>query len=114
MSGRQTEAGEMGLQVLERGLERLERPGQLDAPWDVPLYLAWAHRVLNEKGKAYCQLEKYLAHRTLLEIPLGLGNPILDVFKNDPEFNTILADINLKFETARRSIRDHEASSNKL
>jgi len=35
--------------------------GQLDAPWDVPLYLAWAHRVLNEKGKAYCQLEKYLA-----------------------------------------------------
>jgi serine/threonine protein kinase len=114
MSGRQTEAGEMGLQVLERGVERLERPGQLDAPWDVPLYLAWAHRVLNEKGKAYCQLEKYLAHRTLLEIPLGLGNPILDVFKNDPEFNTILADINLKFETARRSIRDHEASSNKL
>ena len=67
MSGRLTEAREAGLQVLERGLERLERPAQPDAPWDAPLYLAWAYRLLDEKAKAYCILEKYLTQRTLLK-----------------------------------------------
>ena len=100
-------------QVLERGLERLERPAQPDTPWDAPLYVAWAYRLLDQRGKAYCHLEKFLAHRTLLEIPLGLGNPILDVFKNDPEFHAILADLSLRFETARQSIREHEASLGK-
>jgi len=114
MSGRQTEARQAGAQVLERGLERLERPAQCSAPWDVPLYVAWAYRFLDDKSKGYCHLEKYLAHRTLLEIPLGLRNPILDVFKNDPEYHTILADINQKFELARRSIREHEAASTSL
>jgi serine/threonine protein kinase len=109
MSGRQTEAHEASLQVLEYGLERMERPAQTDAPWDAPLYLAWAYRLLNEKEKAYYHLEKFLAHRTLLEIPLGLGNPILDVFKKDSEFKSILDDLNRKFESARQSIREHDA-----
>jgi tetratricopeptide (TPR) repeat protein len=109
ISGRLAEAQEVGLQVLERGLERMERPAQPDAPWDAPLYLAWAYRLLGEKDKAYRHLEKYLANRTLLEIPLGLGNPMLEIFKNDAEFKAILADVNLKFEIARRSIREHEA-----
>ena len=41
----------------------------------------------------------------------GLDNPMLEVFKIDPEFKSILADMNQKFEIARRSIREHEAAS---
>jgi tetratricopeptide (TPR) repeat protein len=111
MSGRGIEAREIGQQILERGFERLERPAQPDAPWDVPLYIAWAYRLLEDQEKAYRYLRTYLANRTLLELPLGLCNPILDVFKNDPEFKTILAEINQKFEVARRSIREHDAAS---
>jgi len=111
MSGREIEAREIAPQILERGFERLERPAQPDAPWDVPLYIAWAYRLLQDEGKAYRYLSTYLANRTLLELPLGLCNPILDVFKNDPEFKTILAEINQKFEVARRSIREHDAVS---
>lgn len=110
-SGRETEAQEMAEQVLERGLEWLERPAQPAVPWDAPLYIAWAYRFLERKEEAYRYLQEYLAHRTLLHIALGLDNPILDVFKIDPEFNTILADMNQKFEVARRSIREHEAAS---
>lgn len=111
MSGRQTEAREIAEQVVMRGLERLERPGQPDVPWDVPLYVAWAYRLLGRKDEAYRYLDEFLGHRTLLQIQLGLDNPMLDVFKNDPEFKTILADMNQKFEIARRSIREHEAAS---
>jgi serine/threonine protein kinase len=113
MSGQRTEAREVGTQVLSLGLERLDQPAQPDAPWDVPLYVAWSYRLLDDKSKAYCHLERYLAQRTLLEIPLGLDNPILIVFKDDPEFGTILTEINQKFEIARRSIREHEATSDK-
>jgi serine/threonine protein kinase len=113
MLGREAEAREVALQVLERGLERLERPAQPDAPWDAPLYVAWAYRLLGENSVAYCNLEKFLAQRSLLELPLGLGNPILNIFKNDSEFNSILTDIHQRFEIARKSIREHEASSGK-
>jgi tetratricopeptide (TPR) repeat protein len=111
MSGRQTEAREMAEEILERGLERLERPAQSDVPWDVPLYVAWAYRLLERWDEAYRYLNHFLARRTLLHIPLGLDNPILDVFKNDPEFKTILADTSQGFEVARRAIREHEAGS---
>ena len=111
MSGRQTEAREMAEQVVKCGLERLERPAQPDVPWDVPLYVSWAYRLLDLKDEAYRYLGKFLGHRTLLQIQLGLDNPMLEVFKNDPEFKTILADMNQKFEIARRSIREHEAAS---
>jgi serine/threonine protein kinase len=111
MLGREAEAREVAVQVLERGLERLERPAQPEAPWDAPLYVAWAYRLLGENSVAYGNLEKFLAQRSLLEIPLGLGNPILNIFKNDTEFNQILADINQRFEIARKSIREHEASA---
>jgi len=111
MSDRQTEAREMAEQVVKCGLERLERPAQPDVPWDVPLYVSWAYRFLDLKDEAYRYLGKFLGHRTLLQIQLGLDNPMLEVFKNDPEFKTILADMNQKFEIARRSIREHEAAS---
>ena len=110
-SGRETEAQEMAEQVLERGLEWLERPAQPAVPRDAPLYIAWACRFLERKEEAYRYLQEYLAHRTLLHIALGVDNPILDLFKIDPEFNSILADMNQKFEVARRSIREHEAAS---
>lgn len=111
MSGRETEAREVAEEVLERGIARLELPAQPDIPWDVPLYVAWAYRFVGRQAEAYCYLHQYLTHRTLLHMPLGLENPILDVFKNDPEFNTILADLKQKLEGARRSIREHEAAS---
>jgi tetratricopeptide (TPR) repeat protein len=111
MVGRPTEAREMSEEVLKRGLERLERPAQPDIPWDVPLYVAWAYRFAGRQHEAYRYLDQYLAHRTLLHLPLGLGNPILDGFKNDPEFRTILADLKQKLEVARRSIREHEAAA---
>lgn len=93
MSGRQAEAREMSEEILKRGLERLERPAQPDIPWDVPLYVAWAHRLIGRKDDAYHYLDQYLTNRTLLHMPLGLDNPILDVFNNDPEFDTILVDL---------------------
>jgi Tfp pilus assembly protein PilF len=110
---RQTEARQIGEEVLNRGLERLERPAQPDIPWDVHLYVAWAYRSVGRKDEAYRHLHEYLAHRTLLHLPLGLENPILDVFDNDPSFNTILADLKQKLEAARRAIREHEAASSK-
>jgi len=108
---RQTEAREITEQVLKRGLERLERPAQPDIPWDVPLHVAWAYRFVDQQHEAYHYLDQYLAHRTLLHLPLGLDNPILDVFKNDPEFNTILTDLKRKLEVSRRSIQEYEAGS---
>jgi len=109
-AGRPMEARHMGEEVLRRGLERLERPAQPDIPWDVHLYVAWAHRSLGKRDEAYRHLNEYLAHRTLLHLPLGLENPIPDAFKNDSEFNTILADLNQKLEAARQAIREHETS----
>ena len=109
--GRQTEALEISEEILRRGLEKLARPAQPDIPWDVPLYLAWACRFLGRQPEAYRYLRQYLTHRTLLHLPLGLHNPILDVFKNDREFNTILTDLKQRLEVARGAIREFEASS---
>jgi serine/threonine protein kinase len=108
---RTTEARQMVEEVLRRGLERLERPAQPDIPWDVHLYLAWAYRSLGQQDKAYLHLREYLGHRTLLHLAFGLENPILRVFKNDSEFNRILADLNQKLEVARQAIREHETAS---
>lgn len=110
-SGRLAEARELTEEVAERGLDRLERPAQPEVPWDVPLYVAWGYRYLDRKDEAYHYLDQYLAHRTILHIPLGLQNPLLDVFKNDPEFKKILAEMSQKFEIARKSIREHEAAA---
>jgi tetratricopeptide (TPR) repeat protein len=109
--GRPTEAQQISEEVLKRGLERLERPAQPDIPWDVPLYVAWANRVAGQQQEAYRYLDRFLAHRTLLHLPLGLDNPILDGFKNDPEFKAILADLKQKLEVTRRSIQEHKAGS---
>lgn len=109
--GRQTEARENSEEVLKRGLERLERPAQPDIPRDVPLHVAWAYRFVGRQREAYRYLDQYLTHRTLLHLPRGLDNPILDVFKNNPEFNTILDGLKQNLEIARRSIREHEAIS---
>jgi serine/threonine protein kinase len=111
MVGRPTEARQIAEEVLKRGLERLERPAQPDIPWDVPLYVSWAYRFAGRQPDAYRYLDQYLNHRTLLHLPLGLDNPILDGFKNDPEFNRILANLNQKLEITRRSIREHEAAA---
>ena len=111
MVGRPTEAPQIVEEVLKRGVERLERPAQPDIPWDVPLYVAWAYRFVGRQHEAYRYLNQYLAHRTLLHLPLGLDNPILDGFKNDPEFKTILAELKQKLEVARRAIRQHEAAA---
>ena len=109
--GRLAEALEISEEILRRGLEKLERPAQPDIPWDVPLYVAWACRFLARQPEAYRYLDQYLTHRTLLHLPLGLDNPILDVFKNDPEFNTILTDLRQRLEVARGAIREFETSS---
>ena len=108
MSERQNDALQMAEEIVQRGLERLERPAAHDIPWEVQLYVAWAYRLLNRKEEAYRHLNEYLAQRTLLHIPLGLENPILDVFKSDTEFDAIVADLNEKFEVVRRSIRENE------
>jgi hypothetical protein len=110
-AGRSTEARQMGEEVLRCGLERLERPAQPDIPWDVHLYVAWAYRSLGQQDEAYRHLHEYLTHRTLLHLPLGLENPILDVFKDDSEFNALLDDLKQKFEVARQTIREHETAS---
>ena len=108
--GRPTEAQQISEEVLKHGLRRLERPAQPEIPWDVPLHVAWAYRFAGQQQEAYRYLARYLTHRTLLHLPLGLDNPILDGFKNDLEFSTILADLKEKLEFARRAIREHEAS----
>jgi Tfp pilus assembly protein PilF len=109
--GRPTEARETCEEVLRRGVERLERPAQPDNPWDIPLSVAWAYRSVGRQHEAYRYLDLYLTHRTLVHLPLGLDNPILDAFKSDPEFNTILARLQQKLEAARRSIREYEAAA---
>ena len=75
------------------------------------LYVAWAYRLVGCKYEGYGYLDQYLTHRTLLHLSLGLDNPLLDVFKNDPEFKTILDRLKHKLEVARRLIREHEAVS---
>jgi tetratricopeptide (TPR) repeat protein len=112
--GRQTEARQIGQEVLKRGVERLERPAQPDIPWDVHLCVSWAYRSLGRHHEAYRHLREYLTHRTLLHVPLGLENPILDVFKNDPEFNTLLDDLQLKLQVARRLIREDKTASTQV
>jgi hypothetical protein len=75
------------------------------------LSVAWAYRSVGRQHEAYRYLDLYLTHRTLVHLPLGLDNPILDAFKSDPEFNTILARLQQKLEAARRSIREYEAAA---
>jgi tetratricopeptide (TPR) repeat protein len=110
MMGRPTEARQISEEVLQRGPERLERPAQPDIPGDLPLYVAWAYRFVGRQPEAYRYLDRYLAHRTLLHLPLGLDNPILDGFKNDPEFKAILVDLKQKLEVTRGAIREYEAA----
>ena len=109
MSGQQGEARQMAEEIVKYGLERLERPAAHDIPWEVQLYVAWAHRLLNSEEEAYRHLNEYLAQRTLLHVPLGLENPIFDVFRSDSGFAALLADLNNKFEVVRRSIRMDES-----
>jgi serine/threonine protein kinase len=111
---RQTEARATWEELLSRGLERLERPAQPENPWDVSLYVAWACRCVGRQREAYRYLNQYVTHRTFLHLPLGLDNPILDPFKSDHEFNTILADLKQKLEAARRAIREYEATTKRL
>ncbi|MBV9488513.1 MAG: protein kinase [Verrucomicrobia bacterium] len=109
--GRQTEAQENSEVLLNRALERLERPAQPDIPWDAHLSVAWACRFAGRQPEAYHHLGQYLTQRTLLHLPLGLDNPVLRVFENDPEFTTVLADLKEKLEISERVIREFEAAS---
>ncbi|MBV9488419.1 MAG: protein kinase [Verrucomicrobia bacterium] len=109
-SGPEETASELVEQILECGLERLERPGQPDIPWEISLHVAWAYRCAGRKEEAYRYLDQYLAHRTLLQIPLGFDNPILDGFRGDAEFKAIVADLDQKFAVASRLILEqHKA-----
>jgi tetratricopeptide (TPR) repeat protein len=108
MSGQQSGAQQIAEEIVKYGLERLERPAAHDIPWEVQLYVAWAYRLLNSEEEAYRHLNEYLAQRTLLHVPLGVENPIFDVFRSDSGFEALVADLNNKFEVVRRSIRMDE------
>ncbi|MBV8586477.1 MAG: hypothetical protein JO308_09340 [Verrucomicrobia bacterium] len=109
--GGSIESREISEEALRRGLERLNRPAQPDNPWDVPLHVGWAYRSVGRQDEAYRYLRQYLTHRTLVHLPLGLDNPILDAFRPDPEFKTILAALEQKLDAARRAIREREAAA---
>ena len=108
MSDHSGEAEQMAQEIVKRGLERLERPAAHDIPWEVELFIAWADRLLNAKEEAYSHLKRYLARRTFLHVPLGLENPIFDIFRPDSEFAACVADLNEKFELVREAIRKNE------
>ena len=108
MSGRQNDARQMAEEIVRRGLERLERPAAHDIPWEVQLYVAWAYRLLNDKNEGYRHLNEYLAQRSFLHVPLGLENPIFDVFRSDAQFDALTAELKEKFEIVRRLIRENE------
>ncbi len=110
-SGRQTEARELAREIVQAGAARLERPGQPDVPWDIPICVAWGYRCLKNSVEAYRYLQRYLANRTLLHLPLGLKDPMLHVFRDDMEFQTILAQMDAKFDVVRRAIRESEAGT---
>jgi tetratricopeptide (TPR) repeat protein len=109
--GRPTQAKQVSEELLKLGLERLERPAQPDIPWDVPLHVAWACRFAGRQHEAYRYLGQYLSHRTLLHLPFGLENPILDVFKNDSEFTSMLNDLEQKLQLVRQAIWEQETTS---
>ena len=108
MCGRQSDAQRMAEEIVRCGLERLERPAAHDIPWEVQLYVAWAYRLLNDKNEAYRHLNEYLAQRSFLHVPLGLENPIFEVFRSDVEFDALTTDLEQKFEIVRRLIRENE------
>ena len=108
MSGRQSDARRMAEEIVRCGLQRLERPAAHDIPWEVQLYVAWAYRLLNDKNEAYRHLNEYLAQRSFLHVPLGLENPIFEIFRPDGEFDALKADLHEKFEIVRRLIRENE------
>jgi hypothetical protein len=108
MSGRQIDARQMAAEIIRRGLERLERPAAHDIPWEVQLYIAWAYRLLNDKNEAYRYLNEYLAQRSFLHVPLGLENPIFEIFRGDVHFDALAADLDEKFEIVRRLILENE------
>ncbi len=110
-SGRQARARELAKEIVQAGSQRLERPGQPDVPWDIPICVAWGYRCLENNPNAYRYLRRYLANRTLLHLPLGLKDPILHVFGDDSEFQEILAQMDAKFDVVRRAIREGEAGT---
>ena len=75
------------------------------------VYVTWACRSVGREQEAYRYLAQHLKHRTLVHLPPGLDNPILDAFKSDPEFVAILANLKQKLDFARRAIREHEAAA---
>jgi tetratricopeptide (TPR) repeat protein len=109
-TGRQAQAKELAEEIVRRGLERLDQPGQPEVPWDVPLCVAWAKRYLDEKAEGHRYLQRHLSHRTLLHLPLGVENPILNVFRDDSEFAAITADMDAKFDFVREAIATDSSS----
>jgi tetratricopeptide (TPR) repeat protein len=109
--GQPMETQEIVEEVLQRGLQCLQRPAQPDIPWDVHFHVAWAYRCVGQQHEAYDYLNRYLIHRTFLHLPFGLDNPLLVEFKKDPEFNANLVAFSQKLEIARQVIREQETAA---
>jgi len=111
MVGRPTEARQISEEVLKRGLERLERPAQPDIPWDVRCMSPGLIALSGDNTRRIVTWISTWPTELSYTCRSGSGIPSWMGFKNDPEFQTILADLKQKLEVARRSIREHEATA---
>jgi serine/threonine protein kinase/Tfp pilus assembly protein PilF len=106
-SGQEAEARRIAEQVVAFAQQKL--PTAKSPRW-MRFDLAVGFRLLNHYGEAYRYLREMLANGGFPDPVLGPSDPGLNLFKDDTEFQGILADLNRQNEAKRARILEIEKS----
>jgi len=108
-SGQEAEARRTAEQVVAFAQQKLLTA---KSPRWMRFDLAVGSRLLNQYEKAYQYLREMLDEGGFPDPVLGPSDPGLNLFKDDSEFQAILADLNRQNEAKRARIREIEKSFN--
>jgi hypothetical protein len=93
---------------LVSSIQRTEAGNEI-GHWEA-FYLAEGKRLLGLKDEAYTYLRPIFAP-ALLNLPLMDRDPLLDVFRDDPEFRALIAELQIQKDKTRAQIQQLEKSS---
>ena len=107
-SGKEAEAMANAQRALKMEEETPPTPGS-------PRWKHWAlacdYRFLNRNKEAYEHLKAFFSSGDLVDLPLMRDQPWFSLFKKDPEFQHIWADMNRRHQAARDRIRQIESKA---
>jgi serine/threonine protein kinase len=103
-AGRDAEMRDYAQQLVS--FVREKRPEQDISHWEI-FYLAAAERFLSQKEQAYNRFAPIFS-AVLRHLPLMSQDPVLDIFRSDPEFQDLTAKLESERERTRAQIRKSE------